>query len=281
MRRISLLAIATTLASVAVRGQTPAPSPAAPAPAVRPAPPTADALAAITARGRALARYDFAAWHATDAVTAMGKGLDGVQGYVGRVVGTGWTVSFGRMSGDSAAFLVAFEAVEVAGRPDSFTVVHHVPAKRDTGEVARRARALDVARTDFGRADRPYNSAILPVGDGSWWVYLVPAQTTAGVYPLGADVRYRVSGDGGRILAKRQLHKAILEFGATRDAPGPIQSGVHAAVLDNIPEDTDVFHVIVRRPSVPQYIVTDAFMYRVDPSGVINYMGRREEVLGR
>jgi hypothetical protein len=278
VRSMSLLTVAAALAGSALTAQTPAPPAASP---VRLAPPTADSLAAITSRGRALARYDRAAWRATDAVMALRKDVDGVHGYVGRLVGPGWTVSFGRMSEDSAAFLVAFEAFEVAGRPDSFTVVHHVPARRDTGEVARRARALDVARAEFGGSDRPYNSAILPVGDGSWWVYLVPAQTTAGVYPLGADVRYHVSEDGRRILAKRQLHKTILEFGATRDAPGPVESGVHAAVLDNIPEDTDVFHAIVRRPSVPQYIVTDAFMYRVDPSGVINYMGRREEVLGR
>ena len=59
--------------------------------------------------------------------------------------------------------------------------------------------------------------------------------------------------------------------------PGEMKFGLHTAVVDNVPEDTDVFHVMVRKPSVPQLIATDAFVYQVNPNGRIYFLGTREE----
>lgn len=244
------------------------------------APPTADSLAAISSRGRLLARYDFVAWHASDAVLALRPAPEEVRDYVAWRTDSGWVAVFGRLDEDSTAFLVAYEARPSPVRPDSFVVKHYQPGRRDTGHVARAARALGTARADFGEAPRPYNAAVLPAESGAWWVYVVPAQTVADVYPLGGDVRYHVTPDGRRITARRQLHQAIIEFGAPSDS-GSVAAGGHAAILDDVPEDTDVFHVLVRRPRVPQYVVTEAFVYRIDPDGVIHLLGRREDVLGR
>lgn len=150
-----------------------------------------------------------------------------------------------------------------------------------TGTVAAAARAIDIARADFGTPTRNYNSAVLPAGNGEWFVYLIPAQTRAGVYPLGGDVRYRISADGTRILVKRRLHNVILEY----SAPPPSAKGLpfarfHSAVLDDIPEDTDVFHVLVRDPKVPEYVLTDKFVYRINIDGSMGSPGRREDIVG-
>lgn len=64
--------------------------------------------------------------------------------------------------------------------------------------------------------------------------------------------------------------------------PAPIPTGIrvastryHTAVLDDIPEDTDVFHVLTRRPSVPEYVMTDAFLYAISTKCDIRILDRR------
>ncbi len=243
-------------------------------------PPTPDSLAAITDRGRRLARSDLAAWHATDAVLALKPSPGEVRGYVALREGATWLVEFGRMSEDSSAFLVAYDARQTDARPDSFLVTRHDPARRDTSRFLRAARAVDLARAAFTPDRRPYNTMVLPLDDATWFVYIVPAQTQPTVYPLGGDVRYHVSADGRRILETRRLHNAVIEFTGAPPKPGStLQAGTHSAVRDDIPEDTDIFHVLVRQPAVPEYIVTNAFVYRVDVDGSIHLLGRRTDVL--
>jgi hypothetical protein len=40
-------------------------------------------------------------------------------------------------------------------------------------------------------------------------------------------------------------------------------------VLDTIPEDTDVFHVLARGFRIPETVVTDEFIYRIEIDGSI------------
>jgi hypothetical protein len=107
------------------------------------------------------------------------------------------------------------------------------------------------------------------------YVYVVPAQTKQGVYPLGGDVRYLMSQDGSKIVEKRQLHKSIIEF-ATPAEGQKVEAGYHTAVLDDIPEDTDVFHVLVRKPSVPEWVATQQYVYQIEIDGTIKYVMTRE-----
>jgi hypothetical protein len=51
-----------------------------------------------------------------------------------------------------------------------------------------------------------------------------------------------------------------------------VLAGYHTAILDDIPEDTDVFHLLARRPSVPEYVATPKFVYRIEPDGTIIYL---------
>jgi hypothetical protein len=87
------------------------------------------------------------------------------------------------------------------------------------------------------------------------------------------------SGDGTKIILKRQLHKSVIEVEPPKDKNNQQVAGVHTHVLDDIPEDTDVFHVLTRKPSVPEMVITKQFVFQVDPDGSIKYVGKSEDVL--
>jgi hypothetical protein len=242
--------------------------------AQRTAPPTAAELADISARGRVLFEYDQAAWHATDAVLAEKPASGTVQRYIAQKTETGWVVSFGRLDGDRA-FLVGYQAMQSQTAPDKISVNKFETPHADTGFLLFAARAVNTALKDFGKRDRPYNIAVLPAPEQRLYVYAMPAQTKNGIFPLGGDARYLISPDGKTIVTKRQLHNAILEIESGPDTV----AGTHVAVLDDIPEDTDVFHVLARTPSMPEYIMTNQFFYVISPDGAIHYMGKSEDYL--
>ena len=236
------------------------------------APSTAE-LAEITERGRALAEYDQAAWHATDAVqTANPKTTEG-QHYIAKKENKRWTVVFGALNLDKSKFFISYGAQQLA-KPKEFRVTKAEPAKEETTFYLFAARALETALADFGRANRPYNSAVLPVTGraaqdqpGLLYVYLYPAQTKAGIYPLGGDVRYLVSADGLKILNKRQMHKTVLDVAPAKGKK--MVAGYHTHVLTDQPEDTDVLHVLQQDPPVPEKIATPDFVYEIGIDGAI------------
>lgn len=229
--------------------------------------PSAAELAAITERGRLLAAYDWVAWQATDAVMAAHPKADPTGRYIAHKTDAGWVVDFGRLSATGDTFLVADEATQM-GNSAKFQVKTFDAMRKDTGWNLSAARAIETASGDFGETDRPYNIAVLPAEHESLYVYLYPAQVEVGVYPLGADVRYRISPDGRKVLAKRQLHKSIIET-APASSSDKVAGGYHVHVLSDLPEDTDVMLVLTRKPRVPEIVVAGAFMYTIDVHGVI------------
>jgi len=275
--RLCILAVTLATNSVLAAAQT-----AAPPSTQGKAPPTADSLAAITARGRLLWQYDFVAASASDSVMAH-RPADGViGGYVARQRGDRWDVMFGKPSASGDTFYVAYEVRQHDEDPLAFDVKVLAPARPDTGYPARAMRAITLASRDFGPQQRQFNPAVLERPDGSgFWVYLTPAQQRAGVFPLGGDVRYLISPDGKTIKAKRALHNSILETAPSAAALGDkMVYGTHTAVLDDIVEDTDVFYVLLREPHVPEFVITDAFVYNIATNGAIRVVGRRSDVLG-
>lgn len=241
----------------------------------RSSPPSKAELAEITERGRALAEYDVAAWHATDAVLALKPDEGSVTRYVARKTGDRWVVVFGRLNEKRDKFLVVYEAAQGAG-PREFSVKKHETPQEDAGFYLNAARAIDTVLADFKGERRPYNVAALPAAAGRFYVYVVPAQTEQGVFPLGGDARYLVSADGSKVVEKRQLHKSIIEFKAPPDVAG-VADSFHIAVLDNVPEDTDVFHVLSRKPLVPEWVGTEQYVYRIEADGTITYVMTTEE----
>ena len=79
-------------------------------PPERKEPPSKQELAAITERGRDLAGYDAAAWHASDAVQAKQPKEGSVVRYIARKTPKGWVVAFGRLDEARDKFLIAYEA---------------------------------------------------------------------------------------------------------------------------------------------------------------------------
>jgi hypothetical protein len=223
-------------------------------------------LAEITARGRFLAEYDTASWHATDAMLALKPENGTVKRYIARKTDTGWIVDFGRFNETRDAFLIVYEATQ-GGSPLQFTVKTYDPPQKDAGFFYIAAKAIEVSLQNFQGEKRPYNTYVLPLAPGQMYVYVVPAQTKADVYPLGGDARYLVSNDGSTILETRRLHKTILEV----STPAGIhpEGGYHTHVLTDVPEDTDVFHVLRRKFPIPEFIGTKNGVYKVEADGTI------------
>ena len=229
--------------------------------------PSAAELAAITSRGRMLAAYDTVAWQATDAVVAAHPKADSSGRYIAHLTETGWVVDFGRLNGAGDKFIVDYEATQVNGSA-RFEVKSFTPQREDGGWNLAAAKGIETATRDFGRTDRPYNIAAFPRQSGDLYVYLYPAQVKAGVYPLGADARYRLSPDGTKIIEKRQMHKTILEY-APAGSSETVAGGYHTHVLSDLPEDTDVMLVLTRQPRVPETVGAGAYIFTIDVSGNI------------
>ena len=241
-------------------------------------PPTDSELAATPLHGRQLATFDWLSWHASDALLALHPVRARVNQYLPRRTEDGWLIAFGRLTAAKDSFLVAYEA-RLANGDSIFRMTTYDVPKVDTGYFLCAARAIEIARADFGPVQRPYNVAAIPddsSATANWRVYLYPAPTVADVWPLGADERYVVSHDGGTILERLRMHKAIIEYHASPD----VETYTHAAILDDVPEDTDVYIVLTRTPRAPEVMVTEAFLYRIELDGSIEYLGRRKEVLG-
>jgi hypothetical protein len=235
--------------------------------------PSATELSEITERGRALAEYDQAAWHATDAVQmANPKTTEGLRAIAKKENGK-WIVAFGELNADKSKFTIRYEAQQLAS-PKEFAVKREEPAKGDTEFYLFAARALETAAGDFGRANRPYNSAVLPASGrdardhpGLMYVYFYPAQSKPGIYPLGGDVRYLVSADGLKIIEKRQMHTSVLDAAPVKGKK--TVAGFHTHVRSDVPEDTDVLHVLQQDPPLPEIITTPHFVYEVASDGTI------------
>ena len=237
------------------------------------APPSDAQLAAITERGRMLAEYDAAAWHATDAVQMANPKNAAGQQYLAKKENGRWTAVFGALDAEKTKFVIAYEAEQLSNAKE-FTVKKYEPAKDDTGFYLFAARALGLALMDFGRASRPHNVAVLPANGSNktasatdLYVYLYPAQTKQGVYPLGGDVRYLISADGMKILSKRAMHKTVIENPSPKGKK--VVAMMHTHPLSDEPEDTDVLHVLQQDPPVPEMIATPSFIYKVMADGTI------------
>jgi hypothetical protein len=224
----------------------------------------------VTARGRALYEYDQAAWHATDAVQALHPPDQLVGRYLAFKSDQGWTVVFGHLNEQRDRFLIGYEATEGATLRE-FRVTKLDPPREDTAFYLAAAKAFDTARHDFQGEKQPYNIAVLPAPSDQLYVYVIPAQTKTGIYPLGGDVRYLVTPDGGTIAEKRQLHKGILEISPSSLPKGSTAAGgIHTHILSDVPEDTDVFHVLTRQPPQPEFIGTrNRKLYEISVDGTI------------
>jgi len=233
-------------------------------------PEVAPIMSDVTDRGRALFEYDQAAWHATDVVQAMHPPEQSVGRYIAHKSEKGWIVGFGHLNERRDKFLLSYEANQ-GTTLNEFSARQLDPPQEDSAFYLLAAKAIDTALNNFEGEKRAYNVAVLPAPSNQFYVYVMPAQTKPGVYPLGGDVRYLITPDGGSIVEKRQLHKSILEIPPNSIPKGTTAAGgYHTHVLTDVPEDTDVFHVLTRQPQVPEMIGTRSRkLYEISVDGTI------------
>jgi len=182
-----------------------------------------------------------------------------------------WAVFFGRLTSASDTFYLAYQALPTS-RPDSFAIQTHVPPVPLVGRERSAAAALHTALADFGAHQRPYNSYVLPRADSTFWVYFLPAQTNAADFPHGADIRYLVAADARGIIEKHPMHRTLLNLAL----PANAVSGLHTVVVDDVPQDSDVFLVLARHPRRPEVIGTEHYDYEIAPDGSITWrLGER------
>lgn len=234
-------------------------------------PPSADSLAAISRRGRALAELDHAAWLGSDAMESLSLPADGVRRFIVRRTERGWEVVAGVLSAQRDTLFIA-QLSTPGMQPDRWAASTFDPPRADTGYFLRAARAIETSLTMFRpAARRPYVATAVPdEAEPWWWVYVYPAPSRAGVWPRGGDMRFRVSADGRVITENRRLHQTITEYSArTARSGSDVTSGGLPLVSGVTPEDTDVFHVLQRRPALPELFSAGPFRYRIDVDGTI------------
>jgi hypothetical protein len=246
-----------------------------------PVPPSREVLNQISNRGRLLWQYDAIASIASDSIIARKPDAKRIGGYVARQSGDRWTVAFGYTSVTADTFFVTYEARQRANDPEVVDITAFTTPRADTGYYYRAFNAMGLARMDFGEQGRPYNAAVLESPrDHTLWVYLMPAQLRRGVYPSGNDIRYIFATDGKTIQEKRKLHNTIIEFSApAKTASGELKATTHTAVVGNLPEDTDVFHVLAREPSVADFVITDTYVFFITTDGGIGVLGPTRELV--
>jgi hypothetical protein len=52
---------------------------------------------------------------------------------------------------------------------------------------------------------------------------------------------------------------------------------VTGGILDDIIEDTDIFLVLARRPAMPELVVAESFIFRIESDGGVTCAVRSEE----
>jgi hypothetical protein len=280
-RRVLTIAFAIAMAAPLLAQSRPkrAPKPAAaPRPTlVVPAPPSDDSLAAITRRGRAIAVADSVSWLASGAMTALSLPLDGIRRLIARHTEHGWEVAYGTLSSDESTYLItrlATPGIQIDWASSLFE-----PPRADTGYFARAARAIEASLTMFRPVEhRPHIATVIPADDGPWWlVYVYPAPIEAGVWPRGGDMRFRVSADGRIVTEARRLHETIAEYSVRTARSATTKPGDgQPPVSGNAPEDTDVFHIIQRRPALPELMKAGKYQYHIDVRGGIRLLPEAE-----
>jgi len=213
-------------------------------------------LEQTTQRGRALYEYDQAAWHSSDALEAIHADQSQLGKFIAQKTEKGWQVAFGHLNQKRDAFLIGCIASQAAGI--HYDVKCFSTPEKDTAFFLHAALAADTALAGFKGEKRTYNIAILPASDNQMYVYIYPAQTITGIFPLGADERYLISSDGVRVLEDHRMHRGIMDFDLRKPAEDKkMVAGYHVHVLSEVPEDSDIYFVLSREPHVPEYIGTN------------------------
>ncbi len=227
-------------------------------------------LQEISRKGAMLYSYDQACHIATDLVFARSTNRDRLGLYLAYKDSSGWRVGFGKISMDSSFFELAYQ-VQFSGNLSASDCKEYSPATLDNRTYLPLARAVSLVIDNFPprSSEHTYNYAVLPTGSNNVDVYVYPAQTHNGIYPLGGDDRYTISLASNSIVDVKILHKSVLDLATPLETEKLAASGSRS-ILSSTPVETDVLLVLLRRPRFPHYVVTkDTAAFWIDTTGSI------------
>jgi hypothetical protein len=197
------------------------------------------AIAAITATGRAIHRQDQFVWHASDAFTTAldGRSVPRVSYAVTERDGL-VRVSF--LGEDHGHWRVLGDVDMSHSAPVAVLDPAREPDAEELRQVRARATALEAAPNVCGGTR---NTVVLPAEGGTMDVYVLSATDDPHIVPLGGHARVRVSADGGTMLAFEPYSKACLDFDTGRKMPdgGELKALMATIVLSDLPAPTHVY----------------------------------------
>ncbi|MBI5172327.1 MAG: hypothetical protein SFV17_19845 [Candidatus Obscuribacter sp.] len=246
-------------------------------------------LAAIEERGEKLYLYEIALSASLQALQQSniktGSANDGDRENFSSLVQLdqrGFRTAFGRLGGEQHCYFIDFLVEGKWQNTPNKTAstgkaVFLSPPKEDQSTFLAMARALSLVKEDK-EALLPYKNhhyAVLPGKSAdSFYVYFYPRPKDKDSYFLGHDLRVQV--EANKVKERRVMHRTILSFpNKTKKNEGRLQPvmGVHSAVVDELPEDTDVMHVLLRKPATNEMVITKTYLYEIEKSGRIKYRG--------
>ena len=95
-------------------------------------------------------------------------------------------------------------------------------------------------------------------------------------FALARDTeRFTVSADGMTITQEHRMHNSIIAQALDEGVPAGahVTAGFHTDVVEDVPQDTDVFHVLSRTPPLPDYVSANGQLYLIQTDGTIVYKG--------
>lgn len=238
--------------------------------------PDPNELKKITKRGKQLAEYDAVIWQASDSLAKLKPNKDKIKQYVAKKINGQWQVAFGELKNDS--FSIYAQAYQDKKNVDHFEV--KIKDGLDGTEFLNEARAFETAYQAFiktNKIDRQYNVLMIPAPKDQIYVYLVPAALKKDIYPLGGDSRFLIDTSGKKIIKEIKLHRGILEVSSKNKKFTRSFSIIH-----NMPVDTDVYHVIIRKPRIPHLILAlnKEWVFRISRMGKIKFLGKDRKAFG-
>ncbi|MGV8040247.1 MAG: hypothetical protein AB2L07_09255 [Thermoanaerobaculaceae bacterium] len=225
--------------------------------------------------GRAIHRYDEAAWLATDALASLlGTHSPPVDGWIAADAGLGVLVRFVKSSAEGPC--AAFDSVVERGQA---SIKRNQPCQALSPLQAAmfRARATAAAQLDEPCSDA-YNTVVLPgevIKKQGWLVYLLAATTEPGAIPIGGHYRIHVSMDGRTVVEKTRLSKGCGLLRPPPPHPGvELGSPVVTQVLTDYPIETHVFLSLSHH--LPLLVVTERGVWQV-ADGAIQFLRSAQE----
>ncbi len=242
-------------------------------------PPSADELAAIEELGFRIARHieahKKAATKLADMRDEIAPLVDGTVVMEGK---TAWRVLFlkepppqdARRGPVVMARIDYYPAAGEVGQPNMM-----VPPREAPAATASHYRALQVALVAAARAEgRPgaLSGAVSRIQGGRFVVHVMSDATEDGHARFGGDSLARIAATGRQLEEIQPLHA-----GPPIDLPIVGRSAgeptLHTHAEGERPTATDVARVILEPRLAPHLVLTPNFMYRIDATGRITFLG--------